>query len=92
MTTDKPLTPEGKRQLEAGVRLDDLGLTTAPCTVTIGGKNQFTIVLREGKNRQIRRMCRVLGLRVKRLVRVREAGVRLGDLPVGKFRKIDQME
>ena len=56
--------------------------------VTRAGPNQFRIVLTQGLNRQVRRMCSALGWRVKRLVRERIMHIRLGDLPSGRWRTL----
>jgi len=60
--------------------------------VTRAGPNRFRIVLTQGLNRQIRRMCSALGWRVKRLVRVRIMHIRLGDLPPGRWRDLTEAE
>jgi 23S rRNA pseudouridine2604 synthase len=56
------------------------------------GPDQFRIVLTQGLNRQIRRMCSALGWRVKRLVRLRVMHIRLGDLPRGRWRELTPEE
>ncbi|MGH8120694.1 MAG: 23S rRNA pseudouridine synthase F, partial [Gammaproteobacteria bacterium] len=65
---------------------------TKPAKVARTGRNQFCIVLTQGLNRQIRRMCSALGWRVKRLVRVRVMHIRLGSLPVGRWRELTPEE
>ena len=50
------------------------------------------ITIREGRNRQIRRMCELAGLRVERLTRIAEGPIRLGDLPIGKMRQLTEKE
>lgn len=57
-----------------------------------GNKAALSVTLHEGKNRQIRRMCRQAGLAVRRLQRVREHTLTLGDLPVGRWRYLTQQE
>lgn len=68
----------------------------APCDVAlISRTDEVTVIemtLREGRNRQIRRMCEALGLRISRLTRISEGGLRLGDLPAGKWRYLTQEE
>jgi 23S rRNA pseudouridine2604 synthase len=73
-----------------GVRIG--GEKTKPARVTRAGPNRFRIVLTQGLNRQIRRMCSALGWRVKRLVRVRIMHIRLGDLPSGRWRNLTEAE
>lgn len=57
-----------------------------------GSKAALSVTIHEGKNRQIRRMCRQAGLAVRRLQRVREHTLTLGDLPVGQWRYLTQQE
>ena len=57
-----------------------------------GNKAALSVTIHEGKNRQIRRMCRQAGLAVRRLQRVREHTLTLGDLPVGRWRYLTQQE
>lgn len=77
-----------------GIELD--GRKTLPCDVhTIDRKSDRTVlcfILCEGRNRQIRRMCEAVGLEVIRLKRVEIAGVRLGMLPQGKWRELNEKE
>ncbi len=73
--------------LNHGLELD--GKKLLPAKVTWLNENQLKFVLQEGKNRQIRRMCEQVGLKVLQLKRVRVGGVRLGKLPVGKWRYLD---
>ena len=65
---------------------------TRPCRVLRKGVNSFTIVLTQGFNRQIRRMCRALGFEVTALKRVRIMNIKLGDLPEGKVRSVSEEE
>ena len=92
VTVDKILTEAFVRKMEAGIWLEQLKVTTKPCKVTITGKREFHIVLTQGLNRQIRRMCGALGYQVQNLQRVRIMNVRLGNLKTGSFRKITQKE
>ena len=72
------------------------GETIRPATVSVirrtGQTAEFEITIHEGKNRQIRRMCAACGLNVKRLKRVREHTLELGDLPVGQWRYLSEEE
>lgn len=81
-------------QLRRGVMLD--GKKTAPAEVEVVGATQYgtkiEITIHEGKNRQVRRMFEELGCIVKRLKRTKEAGLTLGHLPIGKWRKLSESE
>ncbi|MDF3036456.1 MAG: rRNA pseudouridine synthase, partial [Paucimonas sp.] len=72
------------RLLNHGLSLD--GKKLLPAKVTWQNEDQLRFILREGKKRQIRRMCEAVGLRVVGLKRVRIGGVKLGNLPVGEWR------
>lgn len=86
----KPLYVEHIQQLQRGVKI--LGTTTKPCTVIPKSRRSFNIILKEGKNRQIRRMCRAIGNPVEKLRRVRIKGLLLSDLPLGEWRKLTETE
>jgi len=78
---------EGKlKQLRHGLRLD--GRQLKPAKVTVVGDQQLRFVLVEGRNRQIRRMCELVGLTVTDLYRVRIGPLRIGDLPEGRWRAL----
>ena len=85
VTVDKPITREFIQKMKNGVPV--LGTVTRKCQVFQTGKRTFQIILTQGMNRQIRRMCEYLGYRVKRLKRVRVMNICLGGLPVGKYRE-----
>lgn len=87
---DKPLTPEFLHRMAEGVPV--LGKKTAPCKIQQIGECFFRIVLIQGMNRQIRRMCEYLEYRVVALKRVRVMNILLGDLPSGKYREITPKE
>lgn len=78
-------------KLSQGVRLDD-GYVTQPCRATKINKKKFSIVLTEGKKRQIRRMCEALGNQVEELERVRIMDLKLASLAPGDFREIKGKE
>jgi 23S rRNA pseudouridine2604 synthase len=78
------LSDTGMRQLRHGLTLD--GVVLKPAEVTWQNDDQLRFVLREGRKRQIRRMCELVGLYVTGLKRVRSGNVVLGGLPVGKWR------
>ena len=78
------------RLLRHGLVLD--GKPLLPAGVEQINESELRFTLREGKKRQIRRMCEAVGLKVVRLKRVRIGGVRLGALPLGKWRYLDEHE
>lgn len=90
VTVDRPVTELFLASMSSGVRV--LGRLTEPARANLVSKNVFRIVLTQGMNRQIRRMCSALGYTVRRLQRVRIMNVRLGDLPLGRWRALTQPE
>jgi 23S rRNA pseudouridine2604 synthase len=86
VAVDRPLTSAFLAGMAAGVPI--LGTVTNPCRVNQVGRNTFRIVLTQGLNRQIRRMCEHFDYTVRRLQRVRIMHVQLGSLPVGKWREL----
>ena len=86
VTVDQKITPEFLRQMSGGLYLEELDVHTRPCTVTKVNDRTFRIILTQGYNRQIRRMCETCGYRVTRLVRTRVMNVLLGDLAPGTYR------
>jgi len=92
VTVNKPVTDSFLRGMSGGVPLVELGVTTRKCKVERIGKKQFRIVLTQGLNRQIRRMCEYFGYRVEKLTRVRIMNIMLGDLEVGTYRDVTRKE
>lgn len=92
VTVDHPVTDTLVRGLAGGVPLVELGVTTRRCEVERTGKYTFRIVLTQGINRQIRRMCEYFGYRVRKLVRVRIMNITLGELKPGEYRKLSSQE
>lgn len=92
VTVNKPVTDSFLRGLAGGVPLVELGTTTRKCKVEKTGKKQFRIILTQGLNRQIRRMCEYFGYCVEKLVRIRIMNIELGDLPVGTYREVTAKE
>lgn len=96
VTVDRPVTEEFLGQMSQGVRIRDkekrLDVVTRPCRTAAVGKYTFTIVLTQGLNRQIRRMCEALGYRVTRLVRIRIMNVELSGLKPGAVRNLTEQE
>jgi len=92
VSTDRPVTEEFLRGMESGVFLEELGVTTRPCRAWQTGERSFHIVLTQGLNRQIRRMCAVFGFRVRGLKRVRVVNVRIGGMKPGEIRPLTAEE
>ena len=90
VTVDREITEEFVKQMSEGVSI--LDTVTRPCKVEKMGKYTFSIVLTQGLNRQIRRMCEALGYEVRDLVRVRIVNIRLGSLKEGQYRKLTDAE
>lgn len=88
VTVNKPVTDSFLRGLAGGVPLVELQTTTRKCRVEQTGKRQFKIVLTQGLNRQIRRMCEYFGYRVEKLVRTRIMNIELGNLKSGTYRNV----
>jgi 23S rRNA pseudouridine2604 synthase len=90
VTVNRPVTPMFLQGMSSGVKI--LGTVTKPCTVHKVGERVFRIILTQGLNRQIRRMCEAFGYRVTRLQRVRIMNIGLGGMPVGKWRDLTEQE
>ena len=90
VTVDREITEDFVSQMSEGVPI--LDTVTRPCQVKKIGKYTFSIILTQGLNRQIRRMCEALGYEVKDLVRVRIMNIRLGSLREGQYRKLTDAE
>lgn len=90
VTVDKEITPEFLKQMASGVPI--LDTVTRPCRAEQIGKYTFSIILTQGLNRQIRRMCEALGYQVRDLQRVRVMNIRLGNLKEGEYRRLTDEE
>ena len=90
VTVDKAVTPEFLEQMAKGVPI--LDTVTRPCLVQQIGKYTFSIILTQGMNRQIRRMCEALGYQVRDLVRTRIMNIELGALKEGEYRRVSDEE
>ena len=84
VTVNRPYDKDFIRSMESGVPV--LGQLTLPCKLKPSGDKSFKIILHQGLNRQIRRMCEYLGYKVTRLKRIRFMNIILGDLEPGKWR------
>ncbi|HAH36939.1 MAG TPA: 23S rRNA pseudouridine(2604) synthase RluF [Algoriphagus sp.] len=89
VTVDKPIDKRFIQRMSDGIPI--LGTVTKKCKVEQISRFKFRIVLTQGLNRQIRRMCEYLGYQVKQLIRVRIMNVHL-DLPTGKWRDLTEKE
>ncbi len=92
VTVDRPVGKAFLEKMARGIRLEELNVTTRPCRVWQESECVFRIVLTQGLNRQIRRMCTACGYRVTDLCRVRIMNIELGDLKSGAFRELDTHE
>lgn len=89
---DKEVNEKFLLDMGKGVYLKDLDETTRECQVTGIDKFAFRIVLTQGLNRQIRRMCKTFGYEVKSLQRIRVMNIELGKLHIGEYRELDNVE
>ncbi len=92
VTVDRSLTRTDIKRLSGGLYLPELKKRTKPCKVIQTGNRSFRIILTQGLNRQIRRMCSVIGAEVTRLRRIRIMNIHLGDLSCGAYRMITEKE
>lgn len=90
VTVDKPLTPDFLRKMAVGVHI--FHRKTLPAKIKKISSHQFGVILVQGMNKQIRRMCETLGYEVKILKRIRVMNILLGDLPRGKWRFLSETE
>lgn len=90
VTVDREVTRDFLDRMAAGVPI--LDTVTRPCQVQKIGKYTFSIILTQGMNRQIRRMCEALGYQVKDLLRTRILNIRLGNLKEGEYRQVTDEE
>ena len=90
VTVNRPITPQFINRMSNGIPI--LGTKTKKCVVERRGKMGFKIILTQGLNRQIRRMCEFLDYRVVTLKRVRIMNIHLGDLKMGRWRDLTTKE
>ncbi len=90
VTVDKEITKQFLDKMASGVPI--LDTITRPCKIKKIGKYTFQIILTQGLNRQIRRMCEALGYQVKELIRIRVMNIELGNLKEGEYRKLTDEE
>lgn len=89
---NKEITEDFISRMAEGIYLKELNITTRRCSISQIGKYTFQIVLTQGVNRQIRRMCAALGYQVHALKRIRVMNIRLGELKYGTYRKVTGAE
>ncbi len=87
---DRAIEPNFAQRMSSGIKI--LGTVTKPCKVEVEGASKFRITLTQGLNRQIRRMCEVLGYEVIRLKRVRIMNIKLAPLATGQWRELTERE
>lgn len=90
VTVNRPYDKNFIKSMESGVPV--LGQLTLPCRIKSAGDRSFKIILHQGLNRQIRRMCEYLGYKVTKLKRIRFMNIMLGDLETGKWRYLTSAE
>ena len=90
VTVDRAITDLSLAMMSTGVKI--MGELTKPAKVSRIDDSSFRVILTQGLNRQIRRMCSALGYRAQRLIRVRIIDIRLGDLAPGKWRNLTPAE
>jgi 23S rRNA pseudouridine2604 synthase len=90
VTVERSITDLALRMMADGVKI--MGEVTKPCNVSRVDTKTFRIILTQGLNRQIRRMCSALGYRAQRLQRVRIINITLGALAVGQWRELTEQE
>lgn len=90
VSVDKAITPNFLKQMSEGVEI--LDTKTLPCELEKVTNYEFKIILKQGLNRQIRRMCEALGYNVVRLQRLRIMNIELGNLPIGQWRYLSKKE
>ena len=91
VTVDKPISQTFIKRMAGGIYLEDLDKTTKKCTVRKIDSHTFTIILTQGLNRQIRRMCEYLTYEVTSLKRTRIMNIKL-DVPTGEYRAFTEQE
>ncbi len=91
VTVDRVVTEDLLRKLTNGMQLSE-DEYAKPCFAEKTARNKFRMIITQGLNRQIRRMCEKAGCRVTKLKRVRIVDIELGDLPVGEYRKATKRE
>ena len=92
VTVNHDITEAFLKKMSGGVPLEELDVVTRPCAVEKLDVRKFRIILTQGYNRQIRRMCEYCGYKVVKLKRVRIMNIELGSLKKGKYRRVTAEE
>lgn len=96
VTVNKPITDDFLEGMSRGVRIynsdKDTYVVTNPCKIYPQNENTFTIILTQGLNRQIRKMCEHFGYRVRKLKRIRVMNVTISDMQAGDIRNVSEEE
>lgn len=92
VTVNNRVTESFLDKMRRGMHLEELNADTMPCVCTKTGNREFHIILKQGLNRQIRRMCAACGYRVETLKRIRIMNIHLGNIPQGNFRNVTDAE
>ena len=92
VTVNNQVTESFLDKMRRGMHLEELNADTMPCVCTKTGNREFHIILKQGLNRQIRRMCAACGYRVETLKRIRIMNIHLGNIPQGNFRNVTDSE
>lgn len=92
VTVNNQVTESFLDKMRRGMHLDEVNADTMPCVCTKTGNREFHIILKQGLNRQIRRMCAACGYRVETLKRIRIMNIHLGNIPQGNFRNVTDAE
>lgn len=92
VTVNNQVTESFLDQLRKGMHLEELDADTMPCRCIKTGNREFHIILKQGLNRQIRRMCEQCGYHVEKLKRIRIMNIHLGNIPLGNFRNVTDAE
>lgn len=92
VTVNNQVTESFLNKMRRGMHLEELNADTMPCVCTKTGNREFHIILKQGLNRQIRRMCAACGYRVETLKRIRIMNIHLGNIPQGNFRNVTDAE
>ncbi|MDE7232433.1 MAG: 23S rRNA pseudouridine synthase F, partial [Lachnospiraceae bacterium] len=90
--SEKPWEAQAIDNMRRGVYLEELEKTTRPCEIEQIGEKTLKIILTQGLNRQIRRMCKTQGYQVKSLKRTRVVNISLGKLKPGEYRELTREE